>query len=45
LNADVKWARSRPEVEFEGADIGHLKMDPLLFGVGIGYRFGGSPPR
>jgi OOP family OmpA-OmpF porin len=44
LNADVKWARSRPEVEFEGAAIGHLKMDPLLFGVGIGYRFGGSPP-
>ena len=44
LNADVKWARSRPEVEFEGGDIGHLKMDPLLFGIGIGYRFGGSPP-
>ena len=44
LNADVKWARSRPEVEFEGADIGRMKLDPVLFGVGIGYRFGGSPP-
>ena len=44
LNADVKWARSRPEVEFEGADIGRMKLDPLLFGVGVGYRFGGSPP-
>jgi outer membrane protein OmpA-like peptidoglycan-associated protein/outer membrane protein W len=44
LNADVKWARSRPEVEFEDASIGHMKLDPVLFGVGIGYRFGGSPP-
>ena len=44
LNADVKWARSRPEVEFEGADIGRMKLDPVLFGVGVGYRFGGSPP-
>ena len=43
LNADVKWARSRPEVEFEDASIGHMKLDPVLFGVGIGYRFGGSP--
>jgi OOP family OmpA-OmpF porin len=44
LNADVKWARSRPSVEFEGESIGHLKWDPLLFGVGIAYRFCGSPP-
>jgi OOP family OmpA-OmpF porin len=44
LNADVKWARSRPAVEFDGQSIGHLKLDPLLFGVGFGYRFGGSPP-
>jgi outer membrane protein OmpA-like peptidoglycan-associated protein len=44
LNADVKRARSRPAVEFAGENIGHMKLDPLLFGVGIGYRFGGSPP-
>jgi outer membrane protein len=44
LNADVKWARSRPVVDIDGQSIGHLKLDPLLFGIGIGYRFGGSPP-
>ncbi|MGB6310465.1 MAG: OmpW family outer membrane protein, partial [Steroidobacteraceae bacterium] len=44
LNADLKWARSRPDVQFDGAGIGHMRMDPLLFGIGIGYRFGGSPP-
>jgi OmpA-OmpF porin, OOP family len=44
LNADVKWARSRPVVDFDGQSVGRLKLDPLLFGVGIGYRFGGSPP-
>ena len=43
LNADVKWARSRPVVDFDGQSVGRLKLDPLLFGVGIGYRFGGSP--
>jgi OOP family OmpA-OmpF porin len=44
LNADVKWARSRPAVDFDGQNVGHLKLDPLLFGLGLGYRFGGSPP-
>jgi len=44
LNADVKWARSRPVIDFDGQSVGQLKLDPLLFGVGIGYRFGGSPP-
>jgi OmpA-OmpF porin, OOP family len=43
LNADVKWARSRPAVDLDGQSIGHLKLDPVLFGVGIGYRFGASP--
>jgi len=43
LNADVKWARSRPTVDLDGQSIGHLKLDPVLFGIGIGYRFGASP--
>lgn len=43
FNADVKFARARPVIDFDGQRIGHLKVDPLLFGVGIGYRFGGSP--
>ena len=44
LNADVKWARVRPAVSFDNTLVGQMKIDPLLFGIGIGYRFGGSPP-
>jgi outer membrane protein OmpA-like peptidoglycan-associated protein/outer membrane protein W len=44
LNADVKWARVRPAVSFDDTLVGRMRVDPLLYGVGIGYRFGGSPP-
>ena len=43
LNADAKWARSRPDIDFDGESLGRMKLDPVLFGVGIGYRFGGKP--
>ncbi len=43
LNADVKWARVRPAVAFDDDKVGRMNIDPLLYGVGIGYRFGGSP--
>jgi outer membrane protein len=43
LNADLKWARSRPTAEFEGHNIGEMRLDPLLIGVGVAFRFGGSP--
>jgi outer membrane protein OmpA-like peptidoglycan-associated protein/outer membrane protein W len=43
LNADVKWARVRPAVSFDGGNVGRMNIDPLLVSVGIGYRFGGSP--
>jgi OOP family OmpA-OmpF porin len=44
LNLDVKWARVRPALSFEGAPLGQLHLDPLLYGIGVGYRFGGTPP-
>jgi outer membrane protein len=44
VNADVKWARVRPAIAFDGLPLGQMHIDPLLFGVGIGYRFGASPP-
>lgn len=43
LNADVKWAQIRSDVKFDGAKISQARIDPFLFGVGIGYRFGGPP--
>jgi outer membrane protein len=41
LNADVKWAQIRSDVKFEGTRISQARLDPLLYGIGIGYRFGG----
>jgi outer membrane protein len=42
LNADVKWAMIRSDVKFDGTKLTQARIDPLLYGVGIGYRFGGA---
>lgn len=42
LNADLKWAMIRSDVKFRGVKISEARIDPLLFGVGFGYRFGGG---
>ncbi len=39
VNADVKWAMIRSDVKFDGTKILQARIDPLLFGVGVGYRF------
>lgn len=39
FNIDVKKVQIRTDVFNAGAKIGTLKVDPLLFGVGVGYRF------
>ena len=43
LNADIKWARVRAAVSVGGVPEGQLHMDPLLYGIGLGYRFGATP--
>jgi len=43
LNADAKWARVHPTISDDGVSIGHMKIDPVIYAVGIGYRFGGTP--
>ncbi len=42
FNADIKWAMIRSEVTYGGARISKVRIDPLLFGLGVGYRFGGE---
>jgi len=42
LSADVKWAMIRSDVRFEGTKISEARIDPFLFGIGVGYRFGPS---
>jgi outer membrane protein len=42
LSADLKWAMIRSDVKFQGTKISEARIDPLLFGIGVGYRFGGK---
>ena len=42
LNADVKYANLSSNVYAGGNKISQVQIDPWLFGVGIGYRFGGG---
>ena len=39
LNVDVKKVQIRSDVKFDQTKITNVKIDPILFGVGIGYRF------
>jgi len=39
LNLDVKKLRLRSDVLLGGAKASSVKVDPVLFGVGVGYRF------
>ena len=39
IKADIKKVNIRSDVFVGGANASHLKVDPLLFGLGVGYRF------
>lgn len=39
LNVDVKKVGIKTDVSAAGTKLGTFKVDPLLFGIGIGYRF------
>lgn len=39
LNADVKYVQIRSDVKAGGAKVTTVKVDPMLYGVGVGYRF------
>lgn len=39
VNVDFKKIDIRTRVYSDGAEIGKVKIDPVLFGIGIGYRF------
>jgi len=41
FNADAKWLMLRSDVKFDGVKISQARIDPVLLGVGLGYRFGG----
>ena len=39
LNVDIKKVQIRSDVMISGAKVSKAKVDPVLFGVGVGYRF------
>jgi outer membrane protein len=39
LNFDLKWISLESDVEFEGDSVGTATIDPLILGVGLGFRF------
>lgn len=39
INVDVKKLQLRSDVEIGGVQASRVKVDPVLFGVGVGYRF------
>jgi outer membrane protein len=39
FNIDVKKVQIRSDVSLSGAKVSDVKIDPLLVGVGLGYRF------
>ena len=39
LNVDLKKVQIHTDIKSFGVKVGEVKVDPVLFGVGIGYRF------
>jgi outer membrane protein len=39
INVDVKKVQIRSDVHMAGEQISRVKLDPVLIGVGVGYRF------
>jgi outer membrane protein len=41
LNADIKYVKMDTDVSVNatGAKLGKVNLDPMLFGIGVGYRF------
>jgi outer membrane protein len=39
LNFDVKYVQMNTDVTLNGSKIGKVNLDPMLYGIGVGYRF------
>ena len=39
LNLDIKKTYIRTDLKAAGTKLGTIKVDPVLFGIGVGYRF------
>ena len=39
VNADIKWAMLRADVKLDGTKLAQVRLDPLMLGIGVGYRW------
>ncbi len=39
LTTDVRWIRIRTDAKVDGAKVGTVDIDPLVYGLAVGYRF------
>jgi len=39
INVDIKKVQIRSDVLVAGTKVSKVKVDPVLFGLGVGYRF------
>lgn len=42
INTDIKWAMLRANITLNDQHVSQAQLDPFLFGLGVGYRFGGN---
>lgn len=39
VTADLYWINIEPDVKVNGSKVGSVKIDPLVYGLSVGYRF------
>ena len=44
LNANVRWINIETDAELDGAELGTVEIDPMVYTVNIGRRFGAPKP-
>ena len=44
LNAAVRWIDIDSDASLNGADLGTIEIDPMVYGIHVGYRFGRPAP-
>jgi len=44
LNLNVRYLDMSPDAELDGVDLGEATIDPFVYSLGVGYRFGKAAP-
>jgi len=39
MTLDARWIQMRNDVKVDGAKVGKVKVDPMVWGIAVGYRF------